>query len=264
MRYKLIACDVDGTLLDSRKRITPEVKDAVRRAEAAGAVFCISSGRPLCGLTDYIHQLGLHSPVIACNGATVLMPDGEVLYECCLEPDAAREILEFAERFDVTACVWSHERLFTNRENERTRDYRRMSPLAPVVVNDFSTVCDEGVDKILWHDEAERVQRFMKIMDAEMHSEVNYFTSNPDFLEFVNIKTSKAKALEWLAEYLRISMSETLAIGDGFNDIEMLKAAGLGVAMGNSVPEIQAQCGWTAPTNDENGVAAVLERFVLS
>lgn len=264
MGYRLIASDIDGTLLDSRKRITPRVESAVRRTEAAGAAFCISSGRPLCGLQDFIGQLGLSSPVIACNGANVMLPDGTVLYECCLEPDAAMEILDFAERFGVTSCVWSHERLFVNEMNERTRDYRRMSPLAPVRVGDFSRVCAEGVEKILWHDEAVRVQKFMKILSEEMRSEVNFFTSNPNFLEFVNKNTSKAKALEWLAGYLGVGLDETMAIGDGFNDLEMLKTAGLGVAMANAADEIKAQCGWVAPSNDEDGVAEVLERFVLS
>jgi len=264
MAYRLIASDMDGTLLTSDKRITPVVEEAVRRCRTAGAVFCLASGRPLCGLKRYIDQLGLDTPVITCNGAVIMRPDGEVLYRHPMEPEAAREVIAFAKRFDVTFCVWSQERLFVNREDERTRHYKAHIPVEEMTVtNDWEPVISDGIDKILWHDEADRVLEFQRILDSEMESAVNYFTSNPRFLEFVDNRASKATALRHLAMLYSMSPGEMIAVGDGFNDLDMLSTVGMGVAMGNAPEEIKRRCGWTAPTNDEDGVAAVIERFIL-
>ncbi len=264
MSYRLIASDMDGTLLTTDKAITPAVQSAVRRACEAGAVFCLASGRPLCGLKKYIDQLSLTSPVIACNGAVIVRPDGEVLWRRCLEPEAAREVISFAKRFDITLCVWSEEKLYLNRENERTDHYKAHMWIEHAdVVTDWEPVIEQGIDKILWHDEADRVLGFQEILRREMKTQVNFFTSNPRFLEFIDHRASKAEALRRLAEIYGFDISETIAIGDGFNDLEMLRAAGLGVAMENAHEEIKAQCGWVAPSNENDGVAAVLERFVL-
>lgn len=265
MAYKLIASDMDGTLLDPDKRISPKVEAAVRRACADDVIFCLASGRPLCGLRRYIDQLGLTSPVITCNGSVIMQPDGRVLWQRCLEAEAAREVLSFADRFDVTLCVWSSEQLFVNHINDRTRHYQQSMQIEKMtLISDWEPVIAAGIDKILWHDEADRVLRYQAILNSEMQSRVNYFTSNPRFLEFIDWRASKAVALIRLTDFYRLDISQTIAVGDGFNDLEMLQTAGMGVAMGNAPDEIKRQCDWVAPSNEHDGMAAVIYHFLYA
>jgi len=265
MSYKLIASDMDGTLLTKDKRISPAVESAVCRASRAGVVFCLASGRPLCGMKKYMDSLGLSSPAIACNGTVIIRPDGEVLYRQCLEPAPAREVLAFGKRFGVTMCVWSDEKLFVSHINERTEHYSSlMSTDKMTLIEDWEPVIAMGIDKILWHSEVDVVARYQQILADELTTPVNYFTSNPRFLEFVDHMASKAEALRRLADILAIDIADTIAVGDGFNDLEMLRAAGIGVAMGNAPDEIKRQCGWVAPTNENDGVAALIEHFILA
>ena len=265
MSYKLIASDMDGTLLTSDKRITPAVETAIRRASSAGVIFCLASGRPLCGMKKYIDQLSLSSPVIACNGSVIAKPDGEILYRQCLEPDSAKEVLEFSRRFDVTTCVWSGDELFVSHINERTKHYSRLMSVDHMTLTEnWEPVIAMGIDKVLWHSEIESVQKYKKILAEELKADVNYFTSNPRFLEFVDSRVSKAEALQRLAQILDIDIDCTIAAGDGFNDLEMLRAAGVGVAMGNAPDEIKQQCQWVAPSNENDGIAALVEHFFFS
>ncbi len=263
MKYRLIASDMDGTLLTTQKTIAPANAAAIHRAEEAGVIFCLASGRPLYGLKKYIGQLSLSSPVIVCNGAVIMKPDGEVLHRQTIAALAARGVFAFARRFDVTCCVWSNERLFFDRTNERTEQYRHSMQIEDFsVVEGWEEVIDAGIDKILWHSEADQVEGYQEILRRELSGEVNFFTSNPRYLEFVDRGVTKGTALRRLAGLYGLDISQTIAVGDGYNDLEMLRTAGLGVAMGNAPGEIKRQCGWVAPTNDEDGIAAVIERFI--
>lgn len=270
MKYKLVAIDMDGTLLTSEKIITPAVVEAVRRAEASGAVICLSSGRPYCGLKRYIEQIGLTSPVITCNGAVVTDCKGAVLFRRHLSEAAAGIILDYAERFDTTVCAWSGDRLLVNWLNKRTEHYEWLSDAVASKVSREEMI-ESGLDKILWHDEAELILKYQAIIENDLRElaekgepkpEFVFFNSNP-FLEFVNSSVSKAITLEQTAQQLGIKREEVIAIGDAFNDLEMLKWAGLSIAMGNAHDEIKQVCGWVAPSNNEDGVAAALEKFIL-
>lgn len=264
MAYRLIAADMDGTLLTDEKTVTPRTAEAIRRAGERGVHFCLSTGRPPVGVESCIRQLGLTSPAICCNGAIVAdTVTGEIIYEQGLEPDAALELWRFGRRFGTTMCVWQRNRLFVSEKNRRTEGYKRLSGVEPELITDFSALSRDGVTKMLWYDTAERMPELISALDAQMKTSVSYATSAPYFLEFTDSRVSKAAALEWLADRLGVSMSETVAIGDGYNDLAMLLAAGLGVAMANAPREIRDKCGLVTASNEEDGVAQAIEQLVL-
>lgn len=265
MKYRLIAADMDGTLLTDDKRITERTADAVRRAGEAGVRFCLSTGRPLAGVRRYLDQLGLTTPTITYNGAVIVDPTtGSFIYEQGLDADAAKEIWRLGLEFDTTIIVWSHERLLVSRMDERVEKYKAVSGVPPVVIADFDALADEGIAKMLWYDEIERMGEFQDTLARTLTCPVNYATSNPRFLEFFDHRVSKAAAMEQLGRHLGIDRTEMIAIGDGYNDLSMLTYAGLGVAMGNAPEDIRVRCGYVTATNEEDGVAEVIERFCLS
>jgi len=264
MKYRLIAADMDGTLLTDDKRITDRTADAVRRAGEAGVFFCLSTGRPLGGVRRYIEQLGLTTPAITYNGAVIVDPvTGAFIYEQGLEPEAAKEIWQLGMEFDTTIIVWSKERLLVNRIDDRVEKYKLISGVEPVIIDGVDCLAADGITKMLWYDEIQRINQLQPMLADMLRHPVNYATSNPRFLEFFDHRVSKAAAMERLGQYLSVSREEMIAIGDGCNDIPMLTYAGLGVAMGNAPEDIKALCGYVAPSNEEDGVAEVLERFCL-
>ena len=264
MAYKLVAADMDGTLLTDDKTITPRTAESIRRVAEAGVQFCLSTGRPLGGVRRYLEQLGLTTPTITYNGAVIIDPaTGRYIYEQGLEADAAREIWALGHDFDTTIIVWSKERLLVNRIDDRVEKYKVISGIEPVVIEDFDAIAHEGITKILWYDEIERINELQPMLANSLHCPVNYATSNPRFLEFFDHQVSKAAALERLGQHLGVAREEMIAIGDGYNDIPMLTYAGLGVAMGNAPEEIKALCGHVTVSNEEDGVALVLEKFCM-
>ncbi len=264
MKYKLVAADMDGTLLTDDKRVTPRTAEAIRRVSEAGVYFCLSTGRPLGGVSRYLDQLGLTTPVIAYNGAVIVDPvTGDFLYEQGLEPEAAEEIWRLGLEADTTIIVWSQGQLFVSRMDERVEKYKVISGVEPVVAGDLSPIAARGITKMLWYDEPERMDYLQTDIAARLTRPVNYATSNPRFLEFFDRRVSKAAAMERLGQRLGIAREEMIAVGDGFNDIPMLTYAGLGVAMANAPEEIKALCGHVTASNEEDGVALMLERFCL-
>lgn len=264
MKYKLMAVDVDGTLLDSRGNLTEETIKAVRLAVDKGLIFTISSGRPVQGVMSLTEKLGLDLPVITFNGAMIITAQTrEILFEKKLSPCKAESIVRLGEEFGTTVAVWSENRLYVNRLNERALRYGKNAGVQPIMFTDLHEVIKNGVLKVLWYDDVEVIEKYEREMGRYLSGGINFHTSQPYYLEFVDEGASKAIALEKLGEHFGIKREEIIAAGDGFNDLSMIEYAGLGVAMGNAKDEIKRKADYIAPTNDENGVAHVIYKFVL-
>lgn len=264
MKYKLIAADMDGTLLNNKGEITPGTLRAIEKAVESGVIFTISTGRPLQGIERYSQLLNLKAPIIAYNGALIVVADtGEILFQQNLETEDARQILKFGTRYHTTMCVWSDNQLYGNILNGRIYDYKRMSQVEPRLIEDEEALLRQGITKILWYDEVGAIRRWQKRLACETFENVTFCTSKPVFLEFFNSKVSKAVALEKVGQLYHIKREEMIAIGDGFNDQTMLEYAGLGVAMGNAPEEIKKIAAHVTATNEEDGIAAVVEQFIL-
>lgn len=265
MKYKMIAVDMDGTLLDGSKNITPRTVAAVRRAGECGVSVCLSTGRPLCGVQKYLRQLELKTPVITCNGAVIAnAATGEEIFRQCLEKEDARAVWGYGQLFDTTMCVWVGDRLYANKINNQTDEYKTLSGVEPELIADFEEIVQAGISKILWYDTPERIASFREQLDAEMNSGVSYVTSNPAFLEFFDSRVSKAKAMEFIGGCLGIPREQMIAVGDGENDLSMLGYAGLSVAMANASEKVRSLCDHVTASNNDDGVALVIERFCLN
>lgn len=265
MKYKLIAVDVDGTLLDSNDRITEETKNAIKNCTDNGIIFTISSGRPIQGVEKLNNILNLDSPFITYNGAMVVMGKSKkILYEQKLSAQNANSVIKIGEKWGPTMFVWADNKLYANDINERTKKYSELANIEPVFVENLEDITTTGVSKVLWYDEVDRINDYLGKVGSFISEDINYHTSKPMFLEFVDKNASKAIAMEKIGEYFKISKDEMIAIGDGLNDISMIEYAGLGVAMGNAHETVKRKAKFITLTNDENGVAHVINKFILN
>ena len=263
MKYKFVAVDMDGTLLNSRGEITPVTVEAIRALADKDVVFTVSTGRPMQGVEKYKELLCLMGPVITYNGAMIVdAKDNTVLFEQGLLREDARKIWELGLKYDTTMCIWAGNQLYGNRLDEKIHDYKKLSGVEPVLAEDVEMLLDIGITKILWYDGAERIEEILAQLSSEAFSEVSYCTSKPTFLEFFSKKVSKAVAMEKIGELIGITREEMVAIGDGLNDLSMIRYAGLGVAMGNAAKEVKEHAQFITDTNDEEGVRKVLEKFL--
>ena len=266
MIYKFAAADMDGTLLNDKNEITPYTIETIRQAAAQGLIFSICTGRPIQGVERYQKQLGIQGPVITYNGAMILdSADGHVLYKQELKADDARLILEAGLNYDTTMCIWSDNKLYGNKLNDRIQEYSQATKVAPLLMPSIGELLTQGITKILWYDEVSQIQQIEKELRSAAHFQnVTFCTSKPFYLEFFNSKVSKAAAIDRIGELYGFSPAETIAIGDGFNDLPMIRYAALGAAMSNAPDGVKQYADYiTARTNNEDGVAEVLEKFVL-
>lgn len=264
MTYRLAASDMDGTLLTRDKRISQRNAEAVRKTAESGCLFCLCTGRTMVGVKRYIDELGLSSPVIAANGAVVALPSGKVLYEIGMSGDSARALYKSGTELELTMCAWSKEHLYINRVDKYTDHYMEVIGIEAEMIEDFEAIVANGILKIIWYAEPERMPELHGFLEKNCPADTRWANSTARMIEFNDSRVSKATAMEFIGEKYGIDRSEMLAIGDNFNDLPMLMYAGMSVAMGNAPDEVKAKADFVTDTNDNDGVAKALERFIIN
>lgn len=274
MNVRLLVCDVDGTLLDPTSQLTPLTKAAVRAAVAAGCVVTLATGRRFRTAKPIADALGLELPLLVQNGALIKdSVTGEVLHHCHLTTEAAAVAIQHFWQAGVQPIVYenafSGERLFTGpaeRDSDANRAYLgrngelvRRSTLAELL--DVAPPLEVAI-----LDAYERVQPLSAGLAHPAFRTIPYSSTTQSgvvFLEVLAADCSKAQALHALARHFDVPLSQTMAIGDNYNDIELLSAAGIGVAMGNAQPAIMAAARHVTGPNSADGVAEAIARFIL-
>ena len=265
-KYKMIAIDLDGTLLKDDKTISLVNMRALLDAMKAGVRVCVSTGRAWPGARAFARQIGCNAPVITSNGAMLVNSETEeILYECTLAPEIARDLYALGNELGMSQIVWAKNILYGNRLDARLYDYgNRFGKMEPRKVFDFDELNANGILKILWYDEPERISSIQKEVCARLpKGDVTVCTSNAEFLEFFSSKVSKAEGLNKIIDMYGIDASEVIALGDGSNDIEMLRWAGLGVAMWNAADSVKAEANVVTDTNEADGVAKIIREYIL-
>lgn len=263
MAYKLMAVDIDGTLLNDRGELTENTKNAIKQWVDKGLIFTIASGRPIQGIEKLNRTLNLDVPFITYNGAMVVMgKSGKVLYEQKLSRNDSREIISLGNNYNATIMIWNDNKLYVPQINERVENYKMISGVEPILIDNLEKIIEKGVTKILWYDEVEKIAQYQKEIGSFLSENVNFHPSRPYFMEFVDKNASKAIAMEKLGQFYGIKQSEMIAVGDGFNDLSMIEYAGLGVAMANSPREVKEKADYITLSNEEDGVAHVIFEFI--
>ncbi len=263
--YKFIASDIDGTLLNSAREITSKTVEAIHRLEKEGLLFAASSGRPVVGLKWLTDIVTKDSPFISFNGSIVsTAKTGKVILKQSVGAKHIQEVCEIGKSLGIETVVWSDSIMYTTGNSDAVAIYEERAKVKAVVLPSLKELENIEIVKALWSTTPEKAAKLQEELKPQFKDRLNVHTSWPEFLEFVDAKTSKAIAMEAIGKYYSISREDMIAIGDGWNDIDMIRYAGLGVAMGNAPDAIKKEANYIAPTNDENGVAHVIDKFMLN
>ena len=262
MKYKLLAADMDGTLLNDQSQITQHTKDALLSAADAGVIFVASTGRPMCGVESVNALFTQDFPFIIFNGAMAVMgKSGNVLFSKPLDFGYAKEIYKLGVDRNIPTVLWTENELFVSCESTVTQNYQTISGVVPSVIEDIEQFQNKHICKMIWIDNPDGALQYQFEMTAHFGGKVNCHISRPHFLEFVNADASKGLALSEIGRIYGIDKSEMIAVGDSYNDISMLEYVGLGVAMANAPKDIQKICRHVTLSNNDDGVAAAINRY---
>jgi Cof subfamily protein (haloacid dehalogenase superfamily) len=263
-RYKLLAADLDGTLMGDDFTISPRVKAAIHQAIEQGVYVTLATGREYSTAIEYARELKITTPLICYQGGQIRDPSsGEVLRSVTMPRALAEEAIRLARARHWTLCLYVGDRIYLDEIARPSGFSEFLIGVDVHYVPDLATVLDsEPIKFILIADEAQ-ADCIEEELRARMDGRLNIVRSHRFFVEGNPLQATKGQALARLAELLGVARSEVMAIGDQGNDADMVAWAGLGVAMGNAVPQVKAVADYVAPSVDEDGVAVVIERFLL-
>ena len=259
---KLVAIDLDGTLLDNDRKISPRAKEAIRNVRKRGVEVTLATGRMFYSALPYAQELGLSLPLITYQGALVKVSGtGEVLFERCVEADLARQVVEIARGYGLTVNFYYDDYVLVDKLNSQTEAYSRMFNARFKEVGDLREFSHLSPIKLLIIDYDEKnLNKLEKECHGIFGEALHITKSMPEFLEFLHPEATKAAGVDAVAGSMGISSREVMAVGDSWNDMEMLEYAGLAVVMGNAREEIKAKADFVTHSNEDNGVAEALEK----
>lgn len=265
MTYRLLVADIDGTLVNGRREITPPVREAVAAAQARGVRVCLATGRIWPSARQFVEGVGANPPVILCNGAIVydFVPD-ELWVHTPLPRQQAREVLRIVRDHPaVQPHLYVDDRVYIPAMNETTAIYERKDTLRTEAVGDLADWLAVDAMKILIIGDRAPLAAVAEQIDRLPYP-VNHVFSQDDYLEILPPGVNKGTALQAMAERLGIAPDEVIAVGDNLNDLAMIRYAGLGVAMANAPEGLRTRAAFIAPSNEDDGLWDVIERFILT
>ncbi|QKJ85002.1 Sugar phosphatase [Paramixta manurensis] len=269
MAIKLIAIDMDGTLLNPQHDITPRVKQAIARARSKGVHIVLATGRPFIGIQRYLLELDLQQEGQYCitnNGALVQRAvNGDCVAETTLSFDDYLRFEKLARELGVHFQALDKSFLYTANKDISEYTIHEASltgmPLRYRAVEEMDSTLT--FPKVMMIDPAEVLDAAIARLPQEARDNYTILKSAPYYLEILNKRVNKGSGVQALAEQLGLARDEVMAIGDQENDLAMLEYAGIGVAMGNGIEAVKAISQFVTKTNMEDGVAHAIEKFVL-
>ncbi|MGG5460732.1 Cof-type HAD-IIB family hydrolase [Clostridium sp. B9] len=278
MAYKLICIDMDGTLLNNKHEVSERNKDAIRKATEKGVKIAITTGRLFTSAKYYADLIGVKAPIISCNGAFIREKDEErVIYESVLTDDQIDRIYDVIKKYDIELAYFNtSDTVISEKIVPEQHGYKVMNQM--IGESGDKVLFSEGIDfresfkkynkhilkAICIENNEEKLGDLFKAKEELKNYEdfevVSSFTNN---FEVMNRGTSKGNAVKVLADMLNINREEVMCLGDSENDLSMIEYAGLGVAMGNAEEFLKDKAGYVTDTNENDGVAKAIEKFVL-
>jgi Cof subfamily protein (haloacid dehalogenase superfamily) len=268
---ELIALDIDGTLIGDDLVIGPDTRTAVRGALSRGVQISIVTGRMVSSAMRFARELGLTGPVVGYQGGLIRsMPEpdsgrlGRLLRHTPINAPTAREIVEWAMEQGLDPHINHLERFILRADDPRADDYSAFMGARAELVSDLVGSIRHPVTKVLAVGEPPLPVELAPLARSRFEGFADVTISHPRFLEFVAPGVSKGRAVRYLARRLRVKLGATLAIGDQWNDLEMLAEVGHGAAMPSAPDAVQAVARYIAPPLGEEGVARMIEALVLA
>lgn len=262
---QMIALDMDGTLLRSDSTISPQTAAAIKAARERGVVVAIATGRMYATASPYAKLLGLGDiPMMLYAGGLIQRAEsGQILFEEAIAEHDAAELLALAREKGWQMQTYIDDVLRVAVYEKWIQDYEKTTHCRAVVCGDAFYTVKGRPNKMLSRGSREELEQRRKEIEAAMPQRFNIVFSNPTFLEILPKGVNKGAGLHRLGQLFGIPVSRIMAVGDSPNDLDMLKEAGFSVAMANAAPSVRDAADYVTAGNDEDGVAAAIERFVL-
>jgi Cof subfamily protein (haloacid dehalogenase superfamily) len=268
---KLLVLDIDGTIAGTSNQVSDRVKQAVKAAQSRGVRVGIATGRMYKSALRFHHEIGADVPIMAYQGAWIQDPTTGTIHRHLPVPIAtARELIDYFEQPNLldrlSVHVYRDDCLYVRKIDSDTELYIGRSGIGVTPITDLRQALIGRPTKILaMSEDVELIQQLLAdLRQRYSPAELHVTTSVPIFLETTQSGVDKGTAIDYVAtEMLGITAANVLAIGDNYNDVEMLGYAGIGVAMGNAPTDVQSVANWVAPDIEADGAAVAIEKFIL-
>jgi len=275
MAYKLVCIDMDGTLLNSKHKVSNASKQALLEAHNMGALIVISTGRMYSDAEYFSNLIGVKAPVIASNGAFIKdKDDNEAIYKSILEEKLFMELLNIFIKYNVYPTFYTPQKAYCGSliikffveyiklrgamsSSTKIKYIKTMKQWEKV----FKIEKDNIVKCEVMHKDCERLRKVRS--EIQKINGIEIVSSSKYNIEITSKGVSKGRAVEKLASYYNIKKDEIIAIGDSENDISMIEFAGMGIAMGNAIDRVKQKSNFITDTNDNEGVAKAINKFIL-
>ena len=259
---KLVATDIDGTILIPEKQFTFGIKNCIQKLTESGVKVVVVTGRMHKAAQLIANELNLSTPIVSYQGGLV-KENGKTLYERYLTKSQSEDIIKWAKAEKIHINLYDNDILYSEAENYEIKRYSTRQNI-DYVVKPFSQIEKNNVNKILAidYDNPDRIDRYEKEL-PKLFPELYIVKSTPNFLEFSNPQGSKYCAVKFLQKYWDLNDNEILTIGDQNNDIELLKAGGIKVAMKNATDDLKKIADYITDSVENDGFVKAMKKFVL-
>ena len=260
---RIIAMDLDGTLVKGEQGITPPVRRAIDAARAAGIEITIATGRMFRSARRFADDLQVTLPIICYQGSLVRDPVTGVTHQHHVLPSGpAQAAVEFARQRGLHVNAYIDDDLYMEADTPEGRFYAASSDVPITFVEDLSAAVTAGSTKLVFVMDEDRVLDAIAEMDGRFGPAVQATRSHPRFAEIVRRDVNKGRALARVAAVANVPIEQTMGIGDNLNDLDLVKAAGIGVAMGDGDPRVLSAADWVTGSYEDDGVAQAIERLL--
>lgn len=268
MQKKLLALDIDGTLTNTQKEITPKTLQKIIEVQEKGHVVAIASGRPLPGIRKIADTLQLDKfggYVLAFNGGRIVnYKTGDVVYQAALDNEIVREIYDYCLGTGCGMVTYDGDRVITGTDIDGYMTFEAsINHMEIMRIDNFKEYIDFPLNKCLLTAEPDKAAKIEEELDAKFGERVTIFRSEPYFVEIMPQNVHKATSLEKLLGVLKMEVKDLIACGDGYNDLTMIDYAGIGVAMANAQDIVKEHADYITLSNDEDGLVPVVDKFIL-
>lgn len=263
LSFKLLAMDLDDTLLNENFKISVENREAIQRAAKMGVLVTLATGRMFVSTVPFARELQIDLPLITYHGALIRTVGEETLYHQPVPLQLAKKITELSTDCGFHVNVYIDDELYVAEENEYSGFYQRLSGVKVTAVGDLSSFLQEPPTKLTIIDRKGRLKGFEDEILKYYGDELSITLSRPHFLEITDRLSTKGQALKFLAGLHGIPREQVAAVGDSYNDMDMLVYAGIGVAVSNARQEVKDVADVITASNVENGVAQFIEKYLF-
>ena len=261
--FKLIVLDVDDTIITSKNKLSPVTKQAISKAQRQGVKFVLASGRMHQAMKSLAAELAIDLPLVSCNGA--LIKDAQrTLSRTVVDSVVAKEVIDYFQARQRVLQLYREEGVYSLEKCEYTWRLEESEGVSCTIVDEQSySACHDNLLKLLIRLQPQEVAEYRERVKNHFSGRLSSALSHNVYLEMTGHNVNKGQALAFLAGQLGLASHEIMAIGDSPNDKKMLQWAGMGIAMGNASPEVKAVADKVTLSVDEDGVAAVLEEYII-